>query len=1373
MRNHLLRSLALIVTCLLAGYNISSATTYYTKASGAWNASTTWSTVGCGNATNSGTFPGAADNVIICGGHTVTISTSAACATLTVNASGALTWSANSTLTVSGAVTVDGSITTVNTGGSAATTVLQANSSVTINNGGSITNNGQFNMAAGQSFTINNGGTYTHNPENNDAANVTMFSNATESFGITSNLVINEWYDGTVPLANNMTGNYGNITINAAIGGAWNQNGKFSVNLIMGTLTINNQAFNFDTGAGASTSLALQDLVINGVSNVSMRSGAAPSGGTYTLTTKNVSLNGSSSKLYMSQNVSMTFNWTATGNVFLQGDFFVTSGGAAYTNVSNVNITGNLTIDMALATTRFDINYFANNASSATLTVGGTTTIQGSPGWVHMVDGGTGSLNFTTANLVVTGGADNYFNMSTTGNSTINITGNVTVSGASTQLGFLGEYQGTSLFGAMVFTTNVSGSATVTIGGNVTMSSGIFFGVAYSSTGSLTWTQSGTFSQTAGDFYGLGGSADNTSGNVSMNVNAINFDGGSMIFHNGHSNTSNKTCSVTVTNNFDINFTAATDNVILINIISSGAAVNNTVISDLNVGGNFIVSGNSAGAFFITSPSTTAETNDITGNMTISGGDVYFNGTEGAGNGHTTTTNIGGSVTVSGGKLRFSARNGAATINVTGNTTISGGEASVKVLDGAATMTITGFYSQTGGTFYLHKATADVTPNVVSVIVNGDFTNTGGTLNFDGGAGANASQTHTLTLNGANYTVGGTGIITHANYATANTVFGQIYFARAGTITGSRTSTTHEIRQVKQTVNSGCTLNFSGSANDMQITSHVTQATIANTALIVNGVLDMGTKKILGLAVGTNDYYSGMTVSSAARLRTANTAGFYDGTTSACLQPKPYTSSANYRMDYFLDPNSTVEYYASANQVVTGKYPSGLTSVADINSSTSAQYKYGILDINNQGTLGTNYAYPAIPVVPAVGNGNVFVRTTLLLTRGELNLAGSGTGQTIYIENGAASAIDRNGSTTNGYIKSEETNGGDNRAKVQWNMGTVTGSHVFPFGYTTGASNYVPFTFNKTTAGAANITVSTRFSGTNNQPWAAASSVAAVANMYSAIINGDGSVQAVIDRWWDINTSAAVAADLIFTYRGVENTMSATYQTGTLGAQHWNGSSWDPPVGTGTGVTSGTGTVSVSGASTFSPWVISSLAAPLPIEIIYFDASCQDDDVLIKWGTATETNNDYFTVERSYDGINFEAVATVNGAGTSTTNRSYSIVDHNYTSERGYYRLKQTDFNGLSTYSPLISIGSCSDKEDVMYAVVNNEGINVVFSSVQGDEYTLSLYDVTGRKLMEQRTVAEEGVNIVKLPAGTLGQGMYLLSLHNSARTVTTKLVVH
>lgn len=105
----------------------------------------------------------------------------------------------------------------------------------------------------------------------------------------------------------------------------------------------------------------------------------------------------------------------------------------------------------------------------------------------------------------------------------------------------------------------------------------------------------------------------------------------------------------------------------------------------------------------------------------------------------------------------------------------------------------------------------------------------------------------------------------------------------------------------------------------------------------------------------------------------------------------------------------------------------------------------------------------------------------------------------------------------------------------------------------------------------------------------------------------------------------------------------------------------------------------------------------LPISLTYFTASQQGNAISFKWQTASETNNDYFTIEYSLDGINFYEVANVDGAGTTSETRTYNYVWNPEEYGLFYSRLKQTDYNGEYSYSNVIAIDCKDTMPDVYY----------------------------------------------------------------------------
>lgn len=106
----------------------------------------------------------------------------------------------------------------------------------------------------------------------------------------------------------------------------------------------------------------------------------------------------------------------------------------------------------------------------------------------------------------------------------------------------------------------------------------------------------------------------------------------------------------------------------------------------------------------------------------------------------------------------------------------------------------------------------------------------------------------------------------------------------------------------------------------------------------------------------------------------------------------------------------------------------------------------------------------------------------------------------------------------------------------------------------------------------------------------------------------------------------------------------------------------------------------------FGVFAIGQTSSPLPIELLSFTGTEKNDHNLLEWVTLTETNNEYFTLERSSNGIDFIPVGKVAGAGTSRVQLSYSFKDMTPPKGVNYYRLRQTDFDGTTTTSKIIAL---------------------------------------------------------------------------------------
>lgn len=177
--------------------------------------------------------------------------------------------------------------------------------------------------------------------------------------------------------------------------------------------------------------------------------------------------------------------------------------------------------------------------------------------------------------------------------------------------------------------------------------------------------------------------------------------------------------------------------------------------------------------------------------------------------------------------------------------------------------------------------------------------------------------------------------------------------------------------------------------------------------------------------------------------------------------------------------------------------------------------------------------------------------------------------------------------------------------------------------------------------------------------------------------------------------------------------------------------------------------------------------------MLSFNALQKDNYTDITWATATEKENDYFTIEKSSDGINFKSIEEVDGAGMSTDVMFYSTKDMNPSYGLAYYRLKQTDFNGKSTYSKIISVDYRNIKdlefEIVPNPTIENEKSNIVLSVVPKKDILVTITDINGIVCYEE--VKQISENKIEIP-NDFSKGIYIVKIVDSDNIQTKRMII-
>ena len=407
------------------------------------------------------------------------------------------------------------------------------------------------------------------------------------------------------------------------------------------------------------------------------------------------------------------------------------------------------------------------------------------------------------------------------------------------------------------------------------------------------------------------------------------------------------------------------------------------------------------------------------------------------------------------------------------------------------------------------------------------------------------------------------------------------------------------------------------------------------------------------------------------------------------------------------------------------------------------------------------------------------------------NNPGTNPGTYLVIDNSSPLGITLTGVTADVPIIKSETE----LNKIRWATGSTNGTFVVPFstGSTT-AGVAMPLTVQKTGGSAGGSLIFSTYN-TMGKPGAAAtvatgwnndlyrpSDVTHMHDEPSGLTNN--SINA-IDRFWIIDAGEGAYAygtkpvvNLTFGFDPLEAALNGgntpALSSGVLVAQRFNAglNKWHDivPMGAQAGYT-------VAGAATptagdfFRSWTLSNSLMPLPITLVDWEGQCEGKVVVLKWTTASEQDNQYFTIEKSSDANEWSAIGTVPGAGNSSSMINYSFTDDG-AQGLAYYRLRQTDINGTTTVSNTIASGCGTDNGT---AIVNawDDGtyLNLVVSSTLDAVYDLTLMDAQGKVMTTRASqVINTGSTTLRVDKRNIATGIYMVQLYNSSNVMSRRV---
>ncbi len=437
-----------------------------------------------------------------------------------------------------------------------------------------------------------------------------------------------------------------------------------------------------------------------------------------------------------------------------------------------------------------------------------------------------------------------------------------------------------------------------------------------------------------------------------------------------------------------------------------------------------------------------------------------------------------------------------------------------------------------------------------------------------------------------------------------------------------------------------------------------------------------------------------------------------------------------------------------------------------------------------------------LPVILFLGSLDVFGQAAQLVMQNGAYIKFAENPTTtnyLVIQNPATTGIVLIGAQGGNIVTEHENN------RVRWMNGStgIGAANTFTVPLTAWNGTKIPVSVHKTAAGSTIASNSMVFSSYNYRvnivPGGAWDNTlympSGVTHMNADVPIVQNNSNNVIDRFWIVDTKDPVAGATYATNPALN--ISLTFDpsdalanggnvpglSGTLMAQRFNTTlnKWGDFAPAGTLAGNVVSNILVPAADVFRSWTLANgLGSPLPIELLAWEAACDGGAVVLKWSTASETDNAYFTIERSEDADDWRAIAVVEGAGTSTQQLNYQFIDHEAPAT-AYYRLRQTDFDGRNDVSPMI-VGGCegTDGITIVNAWDDLVDLNVVVSSSFGGVYEMTLTDAQGRTLSARPgQVINQGATQLKLDKNHIAPGIYTITLHNADRVLSRRLMVN
>ncbi len=273
-------------------------------------------------------------------------------------------------------------------------------------------------------------------------------------------------------------------------------------------------------------------------------------------------------------------------------------------------------------------------------------------------------------------------------------------------------------------------------------------------------------------------------------------------------------------------------------------------------------------------------------------------------------------------------------------------------------------------------------------------------------------------------------------------------------------------------------------------------------------------------------------------------------------------------------------------------------------------------------------------------------------------------------------------------------------------------------------------------------------------------SVTASDNFLADGSSGSVVTERVVGKTWVITEETPGGSNLSLSFQWSGSDELTNFDRNNVQIFHYVGGEWTEEGSQGMASGSDPYTYTVGGITTLSPFGVGDGGSVFPVEWLNFSATIKFSSVELQWATASESQSDFFGIERSIDADNWEEIGQVNAAGNSNIIREYVFQDEHPRPDHNYYRLRQVDINGEFQYSQTIEVRLLRSKVVSIFPNPAEDEITVNWDR----NIPINIIVLTMEGKVVKQVFSEEKFPVLSLRG--LSSGVYIMELYSASELV-------